>query len=287
MMSQNSRLGSLSLIQRPDPSVRRVFLCSLPVFSHSHLSVDELRPLRQESAPDPVEIGQRNEREYPGRGRGDRVDDPPPVGADRHLHAEIPLIALLRLAHLRVAGPVPILGRGRRVDDHGIDQGSGLKQETLLREQLVYGRKDRPGQPLPLQEPTEVQDRGLVGDRLVPELDPREAAHRFAVVERVLGCRVGEAEPLLPKIDAQHRFERHRLAPVAGLGIVRFDEAKERVPRHHRVHLLKKPLAASQLLLMLKGQRCKGRLLHPGSPQACAGGRVSLLDTETCSGFPL
>jgi hypothetical protein len=42
------------------------------------------------------------------------------VGADMQLHAEIPLIALLALAHLRVAPLVFVLGRGRGGDQGGI-----------------------------------------------------------------------------------------------------------------------------------------------------------------------
>src|SRR5262249_3952584 len=44
------------------------------------------------------------------------------IGTDMDLHAEIPLIALLGLVHLRVAFPLGILGRTRRMDDGGVKQ---------------------------------------------------------------------------------------------------------------------------------------------------------------------
>src|SRR6266571_9233896 len=50
---------------------------------------------------------------FVGGGTGDRVHHPRgDIHPDMRLHPEVPLVALLGLVHLRVAGLAPVLGRG-------------------------------------------------------------------------------------------------------------------------------------------------------------------------------
>src|SRR6266568_2588188 len=53
------------------------------------------------------------------------------VHADVRLHPEVPLVTLLRLLHLRVPLAFLILGRTGRVDDRGIDDGTGGDSQAL------------------------------------------------------------------------------------------------------------------------------------------------------------
>ncbi|MCY1182126.1 hypothetical protein D9M73_226690 [compost metagenome] len=46
------------------------------------------------------------------------------IGADMCLHAEEVLVALLRLVHLRITLAFPVLGRTRRMNDRGINDGA-------------------------------------------------------------------------------------------------------------------------------------------------------------------
>ena len=55
------------------------------------------------------------------------------VDTDVRLHAEIPLIAFLRLMHLGVALPSPVLGRGRRGDDRRIHDGACANLQPVVR----------------------------------------------------------------------------------------------------------------------------------------------------------
>src|SRR4249920_2668672 len=48
------------------------------------------------------------------------------------LHPEMPLVALLRLVHLRVAGLLLVLRRRRRGDDRRIDDGALTHQQAAL-----------------------------------------------------------------------------------------------------------------------------------------------------------
>ena len=59
----------------------------------------------------------------------------------------------------------------------------------------VHVRKDRLGQPVPVQDVTKAQDRGLVGDAVVTQFDPGKAAHRLAVIERLVAHRVAQRRP--------------------------------------------------------------------------------------------
>jgi len=52
------------------------------------------------------------------------------VDADVGLHPEVPLVALLRLLHLRVPLALLVLGRAWRVDDGGIDTNCGIASES-------------------------------------------------------------------------------------------------------------------------------------------------------------
>src|ERR1035437_5011336 len=67
------------------------------------------------------------------------------------------------------------------------------------------------------------QDGALVGRGGAAQIDSGEAAQRGRVVERILGAGVGEIEPVLQKVDAQHDRQADRLAAVARLGIIRLD----------------------------------------------------------------
>jgi hypothetical protein len=46
------------------------------------------------------------------------------INADVRLHAEMPLIAFLRLMHLALLLAFPVLGRGRCGEQRGIDDGA-------------------------------------------------------------------------------------------------------------------------------------------------------------------
>ena len=55
------------------------------------------------------------------------VHQTPGVGADVQLHPEMPLVPLLRLVHLRVAGVALVPGRRRRRDDGGVNDAALLQ----------------------------------------------------------------------------------------------------------------------------------------------------------------
>ena len=314
-----SQQSVTSATRRMGLDVSRVFASLFHSFHRSCYSENGLRLLQREPVAHAVEISEFHQGEYPrgvllevpvanlgeapqlfdhpegmldhgadrrpalvagALGRGQRVG-----GGDALLEMGSD-VALSQVKH-GLAGAGGVLGEGRRRDEGGIDQGTGLLKEALVREQSVGGLEDCLGQSAPLQQSSQVQDRRLVRDGVIPQIDPAEAAHGFDVVEGVLSGRIREIESLLQKGDAQHRFQRHRRLTVDCLQVVRRNEFREPRPRHDLLHLCQKAFAPGELLLGFKGQRCKGRLLHSCPPRIRAGYRVCALDTGTCSVFPL
>src|SRR6266704_5567153 len=99
-----------------------------------------------------------------GRTRGYRMNQLGlAVHADVCLHPEVPLVTLLRLLHLLVPLAFLILGRTGRVDDRGIDDGTGSDSQALGLQMGIDRGKQLPAQIMALQHMAETQDRSLIG----------------------------------------------------------------------------------------------------------------------------
>ena len=217
----------------------------------------------------------------------DTVHHASPVGAHVQLHAEVPVLALPGLVHLRIALGFLVLGRAWRCDDRRIDDRARSEQQPSPLEQTANLGEDRLGQPVLLQQMPEAQDRGLVRDRVLGELDAGEAAHRLDVVERVFSLRIRQVEPLLHEVHPQHPLKPQRRPALACLRVVRFNERAQPCPRHHRIHLRKKSLSASRSTLGGPGHRGKRRLFHLVLPVFRADALfLQTRFTGTCSEFP-
>jgi len=106
---------------------------------------------------------------------------------DRHvrLHSEVPLLALGGLMHLRVALALSVLGRTRCADDRRIDDRALADLDAVVRQIRVHPRQQLLAELVPLQQMTELADRRLIRSRLLAQIDAREPAHRFRVVQRL------------------------------------------------------------------------------------------------------
>ena len=179
------------------------------------------------------------------------------------LHAKVPLVALLRLMHLGVTLPRGVLGGAWSTDQRGIDHGSGLEQQALGCELIVDHRQKAWGQLVLLQQMSKPQDGALVGQPLIPAELGKLTKQRY-VVQRLFHRRVAQREPLLHKVNAQHRVDRKRRAAGPAHWRMRLNLLDQRLPRHHPIHLGQKlPLARS-----LGAQvQSKFSLLHTFHPQ--------------------
>jgi len=191
------------------------------------------------------------------------------VHANVRLHPEVPLVALLRLVHLRVALAVPVLGRARCRNDRRIDDRAGLQALALTRQVRVHALQDLRRELVRLQQPAEVEDRGLVRDVVQPAQAGKAAHHRH-LVQRLFHARVAQRVPLLQEVDAQHRRQGIRLpAALAHLRVVRCDQRQQCVPRHHLLHLRQEDLAP-RLLALARVFRVPEAQLHRRHPSNLA-----------------
>jgi hypothetical protein len=179
----------------------------------------------------------------------------------------MPLIALLGLVHLRVAGLLFVL-RGRRgSDDRGIDDGALAHQQAALFQHRADLVEQRPGQVVLLQPMAEVHYRRRVRNRRHRQIDAGKATQGLAIVERVLQRLVGQPVPLLQKIQPQHPLQPDRRPSAFALRVKRPKTIDQPRPRHHPLHLGQKLVPPRLLLLAGVFRLRKAPLpLHPPVP---------------------
>jgi hypothetical protein len=194
------------------------------------------------------------------------------VHADVRLHAVMPLVALLRLVHLRVTLTAGILRRARRGNDGGVHDGAGAHEQTLLGKMGVDLLEQRLGQVVGDQQAAKLQQRGGIGHRLSRQVDAHEVPQRLAVVDRILEGFIGQAVPLLEQVHAKHLGNAHRLAadtrPLVG-----YSGSITAIKRAHgttSLHVGEKLLAAGSLLLQSVLGAGKAALAH-GCSWGCRG----------------
>ena len=103
------------------------------------------------------------------------------VYADVQLHAEVPLLPLAGLVHLRVALLVGILRRTGRTDDRGVHDRAGANLQSVGLQNLADLGEQRLTQLVLLQQAAELQQRGRVGYPLTPQVDANETPQRRTV----------------------------------------------------------------------------------------------------------
>jgi hypothetical protein len=149
------------------------------------------------------------------------------------------------------------------VDDRGIHDRALAKQQSPLAKMGIDRFQQLARQIVLFQQATEFQDRCLVRQRIIGQVQPCEAAHGFDLIQRIFHARIAQHVPLLHEVDAQHRAQGHRWAATATrFPIVRFDDGFEKVPRNDLFHLRQEHLAPRSLLLGVKAQRGEGGLFH-------------------------
>src|ERR1019366_2393133 len=110
-----------------------------------------------------------------------------------------------------------VLGRTRSVNDGRIDDGAGGNLDAAALQVKVDRLQHGSAQLVLFEKVAEFADGGFVGHRLVAKINLSEAAHQRRVVQRFLPRRVGEAEPLLKKVNSQHALDTHGTASIARL----------------------------------------------------------------------
>jgi hypothetical protein len=158
------------------------------------------------------------------------------IRADMRLHAEVPLVALLGLAHLGITLFVFVFGRGRGIDDGGIIDRPRADLQALRLQMLTDRGKQALAQVMCFQQMTEFAFLVSSGAGSRPRSMPRHArsARESYSASSTLGLR--QIEPLLDKVDAQHPLKTHRPTTRTGrlTRIHRRDHGTQLRPGHHR-----------------------------------------------------
>ncbi len=122
------------------------------------------------------------------------------------LHAEVVLVALLGLVHLRIELAVLVLRRTERVNDRGSDDAALAQQQAALAQIAIDDLQNPTGQRVFLQQAAEVEDGGFVRDPI--QVQSGKVAQDRHFVESFLHRRIAVAEPVLHKVHTQHGHQR-------------------------------------------------------------------------------
>ena len=120
-------------------------------------------------------------------------------------HPEIPLIALFGRMHFRGALLFLVLGGGRRGDQRGVHQRAFAQRQAARGEVGIDGGKESFAQVVGFEQAAEFQQRGGIGHARGGQINPRKPSQCLPVVARVFEGFVGQARPLLNKIDRSIR----------------------------------------------------------------------------------
>lgn len=192
------------------------------------------------------------------------------VDTDMALHAEIPLVALASLVHLRIAFLLLVLGRTGRTDDGGIDDRTTGYLQTVLLKVLIDQMEQLIAQVVLLHQMAELADRGFVRCRLTTEINAHELAQGAGVVEGFFCGWIGQVEPMLEKMNAQHALDADGTAPgTLRFGIERLYSLAQLFPGNDVVHLFEKLFLASLLAEFLETGFGKRVLAHAVQPGGC------------------
>lgn len=192
--------------------------------------------------------------------RAHLVVNQPRVGVCANLafHRKVPLISLLGLVHLRVTFPILVLGRTGSGIQGSVHHPAFARHQAFVGQSGVDGGQDLFGQIMFFQEVSKPQDADPVMDAL-----HTAQIHKLPVQSRLEQClfhrQVGQAEPLLDEVDAQHGFQLERGPAGLGSRCVRRNQRQQLRPRHHQIHLVKKHRLASASLAQIQA---KVLLLH-------------------------
>lgn len=175
------------------------------------------------------------------------------IDPDVRLHPERPLLALAGLVHLRIPLAATVLRRTRRADDRGIHDRARAHLQPSRLQHLAHRGKQLLAQIVPLQQAPELQKGRAIGHALTAQVDAHhEAVQRRAVQQRFLTGLIGQIEPVLHEVHAQHALQPHGQAPVARLGVVRLDHSTQLLPRHDPFHRRQKLVALGRATVWLK-----------------------------------
>src|SRR5271168_1495685 len=183
------------------------------------------------------------------------------IHADVRLQPEVPLLALARLVHLRIALTARVLSRRRRVEDGRIHDRAGLDLDALGFQMHVHRLQHQTAKLVLLQQMPEAQHRRLVRCRSHAKVHSNEPAYRRRLIQQLFHAGVRQAKPLLHEVGPEHDRQTDWLTTLASLRIVRSHQRLKPRPRNHLLHLIQKQLASRLPTVLLKHRLTRQTLL--------------------------
>lgn len=112
-------------------------------------------------------------------------------------------------------------------------------------------------------------DRRLIGHRLETHIDADESTQCAVILKGLLSTGIGQVEPILQELDAQHALDVQRPAPSAlRIGIERLDAGGQLLPVVDALHLVESLILAGHPAKLIEAFISQCFLGHvPGSPQ--------------------
>jgi len=196
------------------------------------------------------------------------------VHADVRLQPKVPSIAFpyrrkQASDYLGIARTGAVLGRRRCGDDRGVHCRAGAQHQPLARQQCIHGLEDSQAQFVLFEQMTEAQGRALIRQAIDAYIQARKLSIQRYVVKRLFHDRIGQAEPMLQKMNAPHRFHGKGRASILGAKsrCVRRDDCQQFRLGHDRLHLAQEYLLVRVPHLQLEAVR-GGK---PGSVSSSCG----------------
>lgn len=189
------------------------------------------------------------------------------IRANMQLHAEVPLVALLGLMHLGVAGFLFILGRGRDSDQRGIDNRAAGDLDTIGLKQCPHLGEHLLAEVVFFEQVSEFQQGRGIRDAFPAQIETAEFPEHRDVVHGVFSGFIGQVEPVGHPVHAQHPLQSNRRPAVASLRVVRFNQRAQRRLWHQALHLRQKLSLPCPPRVQLKPRSARQcHLLHHSHP---------------------
>jgi hypothetical protein len=112
------------------------------------------------------------------------------INADVRFHPKVPVIALLRLVHLRIKLAILVLLRWWRGDQRGVNNRPLAHHQTLFGDVLVDRIQDPARSIFCFENVMKLEQRRRVRRRIAAQIDANESANSLAVVDRIFDAFV-------------------------------------------------------------------------------------------------
>lgn len=186
------------------------------------------------------------------------------------LEAEMPVLPLLGLVGLGVAGMPLVLGGARRLDEGRVHDGASPHHDARRPELRVQPVGHGLAEALPPEDVAELLERRGVGDLLAHEAGVHGPLHGAGVEDGILRALVREAGHGLEQVHPEHRLGAADM-PAALLGAAMgLDGGGPPVPGDDRIHALQELLAPRLPPLPLRFQVAEAHPIAHRKPSAAA-----------------